>query len=121
MMTRVHLQPAYILHYRPYRDTSLLLNVFSQDYGYISAIAQGARSVRSPLKGLLQPFTPLLLSWSGKTELLRLTGTEAQSLPHYLAGERLVSGIYLNELLLRALHKFDPHPTLYDFYQLSLL
>lgn len=120
MTQRVLLQPSYILHYRSYRDTSLIVDVFSQDYGYISAIAQGARSARSHLKGLLQPFTPLLLSWSGKTELMRLNSVEADGLPHSLAGNHLISAIYLNELLLRVLHKYDPHPNLYQLYQLAL-
>lgn len=120
MINRVHIQPAYILHYRPYRDTSLLIDILSEDYGYISAIAQGARSVRSALKGLLQPFTPLLLSWSGKTELMRLNSAEANGLPHTLSGDSLISAIYINELLLRCLHKFDPHPNLYHFYHTTL-
>lgn len=120
MTQRVYLQSGYILHYRPYRDTSLIIDILSKDYGYISAVVQGARSARSPLKGLLQPFTPLLLSWSGKTELMRLNSAEANGLAHRLSGNSLVSALYMNELLLRCLHKFVPYPNLFDFYHTTL-
>ena len=62
---RVLLQSSFVLHRRPYRDTSLLLEVFSQEYGRLGLVARGAVSPRSRWKGLLQPFAPLLLSWSG--------------------------------------------------------
>lgn len=116
MINRVHLQPAYILHYRPYRDTSLIVDIFSEEYGYLSAIAQGARSARSMLKGLLQPFIPLFISWSGKSELVRINQVEAKGLAYILQGDYLISAMYINELLLRSLHKHDPHPELFHFY-----
>lgn len=120
MINRVQIQPAYVLHSRPYQETSLIIDILSKNYGYVSLIAQNTRSARSTLKGLLQPFTPLLISWSGKTELMRLQGAEANGALHGLSGNSLVSGIYINELLLRCLHKFDPHPHLYDIYHTAL-
>ncbi|CAM4377872.1 MAG: DNA repair protein RecO [Legionellaceae bacterium] len=120
MNNRVILQPAYILHSRPYRDTSAIIDVFSRDYGYISGIAQGVRSNRSKIKGILQAFNPLLLSWSGKRELMYINGVELNGSYYSLTGLNLISAMYLNELLLRVLHKFIPYPQLYDFYDTAL-
>lgn len=118
---RVALQPAHILHRKPYRDTSLLLEVFSRDYGRIGLVARGAQGKRSSLKALLQPFQPLLLSWSGRGELQTLTAAEADGIALSLSGEALLSGFYLNELLMRLLHRHDPHTGLYDSYQRTLV
>jgi DNA repair protein RecO (recombination protein O) len=118
---RIALQPAFILHHRPYRETSLLLDVLTQDYGRISLISRGVRSRRSPLKALLQPFNSLLLSWQGKTELMMLTGAEALRMPFQLRGDCLLSGFYLNELLVRLLQKHDPTPQLYTVYLNTLV
>lgn len=118
---RIQLQPAFILHHRPYRETSLLLDVFSQEHGRISLIAKGVRKNRSTWRGLLQLFFPLLLSWQGKTELMTLSGAEPQSTPMQLQAGYLLSGFYLNELLMRLLPKHDPHPQLYTIYHHTLL
>ncbi len=118
---RISLQPAFILHHRPYRETSLLLDVFTKDYGRIALIARGVRKNRSQMRALLQPFRGLWVSWRGKTELMTLDGVEAQSMPILLQGECLLSGFYLNELLIRLLQKQDPHPQLYTIYQETLL
>lgn len=117
-------QPAYILHTRPYRDTSLLIDAFTVSQGRISLIAKAARGLRnkkSRFKGTLQAFVPLLLSWRGKTELLNLLNAEPNSisLPH-LTGKSLVCGLYLNELLMHLLHRHDPHPRLFQAYQTAL-
>jgi len=117
---RVSLQPAFILHRKPYRDSSLLLEVFSRDYGRIGLVARGAQGKRSSLKALLQPFQPLLLSWSGRGELQTLTAAEADGAPLHLVAEPLLSGFYLNEILLRLLHRHDPHGELYARYQRTL-
>jgi DNA repair protein RecO (recombination protein O) len=115
---RVNLQPAYVLHGRPYRDTSLLLEVFTAEHGRISLVGRGARrrSRGGSSGALLQPFIPLLLSFSGRGELKTLTATEAAAPAVLLAGERLFSALYLNELLLRLLHRNDPHPELFAAY-----
>lgn len=118
---RITLHPAFILHHRPYRESSLLLDVLTQDHGRISLIAKGVRKNRSPLRALLQPFFPLLLSWQGKSELMTLSQAEPQGAPIQLQAECLLSGFYLNELLIRLLQKHDPHPELYTIYQDTLL
>src|SRR5207253_3115583 len=107
---RISLQPAFILHHRPFRETSVLLDVFSEEYGLVSLVAKGVRTHRSKLKALLQPFVPLLVSWQGKSELMNLVSAEARTTPFQLHGDCLLSGFYLNELLVRLLQKEDPHP-----------
>ncbi len=118
---RISLSPAFILHHRAYRETSLLLDVFSEHHGRITLIAKGVRKSRSRLHALLQPFFPLLLSWQGKSELMTLQAVEPQGLPIQLIGECLLSGFYLNELLIRLVQKQDPHPELYTIYHRTLL
>jgi len=118
---RILLQPAFILHQRPYRETSLLLDLLTQDYGRISLIARGVRKPRSSLRGLLQPFNPLLVSFQGKSELMTLLTAEANGPPQKLVGTCLLAGFYLNEVLTRVLQKQDPHPELYTIYRDTLL
>lgn len=119
---RVDLQPAYVLHRRPYRDSSALLDILTAEYGRISLVARGAR--RQTRKGsnaaLLQPFTPLLVSFSGRLELKTLVATEQAQSMRKLHGDRLFSGLYLNELLVRLLHRNDPHPALFACYSDAL-
>lgn len=119
---RISLQPAYILHSRPYRDSSLLLEVFTAEYGRISLVARGARrkSRGGSAGALLQPFTPLLLTFSGRSEMKNLTTTETAGLAVPLRGEHMFSGLYLNELLVRLLHRHDPHPRLFAAYGQAL-
>lgn len=118
---RITLQPAFLLHARPYRETSMLLELFTQEYGRIAAVAKGVRTNRSPLKSLLQPFTPLWISWQGKSELMTVTGVESRGVPFNLRGNCLFSGFYLNELLLKLLQKQDPYPYLYRVYHETLV
>lgn len=120
MSNSMFLQPAYILHARAYRDTSLLLELFTEQYGRVSAVARGAKGTRSRFKGLLQPFVPLVVSWSGKGELMTLLAAETNGIAHGLMGDALVCGIYLNELLVRLLHRYDAHSILYQRYQQAL-
>ncbi len=117
---RVLLQPAFVLHRRPYRDTSLLLEVFSQDHGRVGLVARGAAGSRSRLKGLLQPFASLLLSWVGTGELATLTAAEEAGLPAPLPPHRVLAGLYVNELLVRLLPRLDPHSGLFAAYPLLL-
>ncbi len=118
---RITLQPSFILHHRPYRETSLLLDVLTCDHGRMSLIARGVRKNRSQTRPLLQPFYPLLISWQGKTELMTLQTVEPQGVPIVLQEESLLGGFYLNELLMRLLQKHDPHPQLYTIYRDTLL
>ncbi|MFZ5621294.1 MAG: DNA repair protein RecO [Pseudomonadota bacterium] len=120
MQQSAQLQPGYILHQRPYRDTSLLLEVFTRDHGRLGLVARGARGPRARSRGLLQPFQPLLLSWSGRGELGTLAGVEAAGPARRLPGAVLYSGFYLNELLLRLLQRLDPHPELHEAYGRAL-
>jgi DNA repair protein RecO (recombination protein O) len=117
---RINLHPAFILHSRPYTETSSLLEVFTQDYGRIALIARGARTARSALRGLLRPFKPLLMSWSGKTELMALTAAEQNGGSYELMGNALLSGMYLNELLVKLLQRFDAYPEIFTAYQQTL-
>lgn len=118
---RISLQPAFILHHRPYRETSSLLDIFTAEYGRVSLIARGARTSRSRLRPLLQPFIPLLLSWQGRSELMTLVSAEANGASLQLRGDCLLSGFYLNELLVKVLQKQDSHPRLYTIYYQTLL
>ena len=113
---RVMLQPAYVLHRRYYRETSLLLELFTPEFGRVGVVARGARSPRSPQAGLLQPFRPLLVSWAGRGELFTLAGVESAGLASRLAGRSLFNAYYLNELLLRLLQREDPHGALFHAY-----
>lgn len=117
---RISLQPAFILHHRPFRETSVLLDVFSEEHGRVSLVAKGVRTQRSKLKALLQPFVPLLISWQGKNELMHLVAAEAKGSPLQLRGDCLLSGFYINELLMRILQKQDPHPRLFSHYMSTL-
>ena len=119
-MTLVSLQPAFVLHYRPYRDTSLLIDLFTLEHGRVGIVARGARGPRSRIKGLMQPFVPLLVSWTGKTELLSLRNVEPNGESKYLSGQALLSGLYLNELLIRLLQRHDAYPNLFNVYAITL-
>ena len=117
MSIRVLQEPGFILHTRSFRETSLLLEVLSRNHGRTGLVARGARSGKSRWKNLLQPFRPLLVSWSQRGELGTLTGAEeVATLPH-LSGESLMCGLYANELLVRFLHRSDPHPEVFEHYQ----
>jgi DNA repair protein RecO (recombination protein O) len=120
VQSRISLQPAYILHQYPYRDTSLLVEILSRDFGRIGLVCRGARSARFRQRGLLQAFTPLLLSWVSRGELATHTGVEPAGSLLKPVGEALFSGFYLNELLLRLLQRQDPHPALFADYEAAL-
>ncbi len=118
---RVELQPAYILHTRPFSDTSLILDCLTEQYGRLSLLAKGARSPKSRQRQMCQPFRALLVSWQGKSNLKTLVDIEAQSQPLNLAGRFLYSGFYLNELIVRALREGDACPEIYQRYRLALM
>lgn len=119
-MSRVQLEPGYVLNLRNWRETSALVEVFTCAHGRVGLVARGVRGVRSRLRGLLQPFQPLLLSWSDRGDLGTLAGAEADGAPAALQGEAVFSGWYLNELVLRLLARRDPHPALYEAYVQAL-
>ncbi len=113
---RIGLHPAFVLHQRAYRESSLLLEVFSSQHGRLGLVAKGARRPHSRLRGILQPFHPLTISWSGRGELHTLTHAELNGAPLILEGRKLLSSLYLNELLMRVLHRHDAHPALFNWY-----
>lgn len=109
-------QRAFVLHARPYSETSLLIDLFTEGNGKIRLLAKGARSRRSQLKGCLQPFVPLLVRWGGKGEVKTLRNAEAVSLALPLTGTMLYSGLYVNELLSRVLDQGTAYPALFFDY-----
>lgn len=118
--TRVHLQPAYILQHRCYRESSLIVDAFTRDFGRVSLLAKGVKKAKSKTQGLLQPFIPLRLSFFGKSELKTLGDVELAEPYQALNGLALYCGFYLNELLSAFLHKDDPHPELFADYRQCL-
>ncbi|MEZ5462187.1 DNA repair protein RecO [Dokdonella sp.] len=114
---RVDAQPALILHARAWRETSLLLECLTPEYGRVGLVARGVRREKSRLpRGLLQPLQALNLSWLGNGELFTLTHAESTAPPLPIAGERLYSCMYLNELVLRLCARGDPQPELFEHY-----
>ncbi|MGN6519224.1 MAG: DNA repair protein RecO [Dokdonella sp.] len=114
---RVDQQPGYILHARPYRETSLLLDVFTRDHGRVGLVARGVRRERSRLsRGVLQPLQPLLLDWVARGELGTLIAAEVASAPFAFDGETLFSAMYLNELVQRLCARNDAHPLAFVAY-----
>jgi len=116
----IELQPAYILHTRPYRDTSMLVDFITPEFGRITAVARGVRSRKTPKRNLLNPFTRLLISYQGKSDLKLLTHFEAEGTHFSLVAKHLFSGFYLNELLVRLLPELDAHPHTFSLYEQSL-
>jgi len=117
---QVELTPGFVLHQRPYRETSALLEVFTSTHGRVGLVARGAHSPKSRRRGELQAFRALLLSWNERGELGTLTDVEADGPGVKLAGAALYSAFYLNELLVRLLVRHDPHPLLFDRYRQAL-
>jgi DNA repair protein RecO (recombination protein O) len=109
-------QEAFVLHAHPYRETSLLVEVFARTAGRVTLVARGARRPRSALRGVLLSFQPVLLGWYGRGEVRTLTRAEWRGGQPLLQGEALLCGFYLNELLLRLLPREDPHETLFERY-----
>jgi DNA repair protein RecO (recombination protein O) len=108
--------PACVIHRRDYRDTSLLLELFTPSDGRVPAIARGAKTGRGNRAALLQPFSPLLVSLRGRGEIQQLRQAEPEGRIYGLSGERLYCGFYVNELLMRLLERGDPYPRLYVHY-----
>jgi DNA repair protein RecO (recombination protein O) len=105
------------LHTYPFRETSLVVETFTRNFGRVGLVARGARRPKSALRGLMMAFQPLLLSWAGKSELRTLYKAEWQGGIPQLQGLGLMCGFYLNELLLKFLAREDPHDTLFGVYQ----
>lgn len=116
---RVLETPGYVLHATAWRETSLIVQAFSRDHGWVSTVAKGAKRPHSVLRPALSVFQPLLLSWTGSGEIKTLTRAECAGV-HALPGSALMSCWYMNELLFRLLPREDPHPGLFDAYVIAL-
>lgn len=116
LRSKVDGQPAYVLHSYPFRETSLIVEVFSRDFGRVALLARGARRPRSAIRGLLMGFQPLEVGWAGKGDVLTLMKAEWQGGQPLLAGEALFCGYYLNELLMHLLPREDAHERLFVRY-----
>jgi DNA repair protein RecO (recombination protein O) len=117
---RVNLEPGYVLHSREYRDTSRILEVFTQRHGRLTLFARGARGPKSKLASLLMPFRALLLSWSGRGDAAQLTSAEPHVENTPLPSRQVMSGFYLNELIMTLITRHDPQPALFDDYAEAL-
>lgn len=118
--SRVTEQPGFVLHSYPYRETSLIIDVLTRDHGRIALVAKGAKRPHSALRGVLQTFQPLSLAWLGKGELRTLTKAEWVGGLRPLEGDALLSGFYLNELLVKFCARDDPHDKLFQHYLTTL-
>lgn len=117
----VQLQPGFLLQHKPYRETSLLIDVLTRDFGRVALIAKGVKKPKSKFSAFLRPFLPLVISYTGKTDLKTLTHVETFPEQIKLNGKALYCGFYINELVSHFLHKYDPHPEVFDIYQKCLL
>ena len=122
---RVELAPLYVLHHRPWRDTSRMLEVFTREHGRLTLFARGVRGPKSRTASLLQPFRRLLGSWSGSGDAGQLTAVEAAPVKDQTGGAELPAGAllsawYLNELLLKLTLRTDAQPAIFDLYDEAL-
>jgi len=114
--SKVDGQPAFVLHTYPFRETSLIVEAFTRDYGRMALLARGARRPRAAIRGLLMAFQPLEIGWAGKGEVLTLMKAEWQGGQPLLSGQALFCGYYLNELLMHLLPREDAHERLFAGY-----
>lgn len=119
-MSRIQLEPAYVLHSRSFRETSLIVETLTRTHGRVAVVARGAKSARSRWRNVLQPFRPLLISYTQKSDLGTLTAADQVAAPPALQGQALYCGLYMNELLMRLLHRGDPHVEVFEGYRHAL-
>jgi len=117
---RVLDHPAFLLHHRAFRDSSQILEILTQEHGRLALVARGSRGGKSRYRGVLRPFLALRMSWVIRSDLGTLTGAEIAGAPLVLTGKGLLSGYYVNELLLNLLHKHDPQPDVFDLYDKTI-
>jgi len=118
--SRVLSQPGFVLHAYPYKETSLIIEVFARDFGRLSLVAKGAKRPHSQLRNVLQTFQPLNLSWTGKSAIPVLTSAEWVGGMLPLEKTALLCGFYLNELLLKFLMRNQAHPAIFQHYVKTL-
>ena len=117
---RVDHEPAFLLHSYPWRETSLIIELFTRDFGRMAMVARGAKRPTSQLRGVLSAFCPLLVAWSGRGEVKSLVRAEWCGGLAPLRHDGLLAGFYLNELLVRLLARGDPHEALFAGYAQAL-
>jgi DNA repair protein RecO (recombination protein O) len=117
---RINGQPSFVLHSYPYKETSLIVDMFTREFGRVGLVAKGAKRPHSKLRGVLQTFQPLSSSWSGRAELRTLIDAEWVGGMLPLERTALLCGFYLNELLVKLIARDDPHPVLFDQYVATL-
>ena len=120
LSNNVSLEPAFVLHTRPYQETSILVDLFTRSYGRLNAIAKGAKRPKSPLRSVLTPASKLSVSLSGKSELKTLSSVEIIDHFQLNNGVSFNSVIYVNELIIKATEKEDPHAVIFDDYEILL-
>lgn len=113
---RVQKEPGFVIHTRPYSETSLYVELFSRNYGRLTAIAKGARRQKSKFRSALLPFRQLQIGWSGKGEIPILTLAEPAESWAEIRGQSALCGFYVNELVMKLLHRYDAHPGLFEDY-----
>ncbi len=118
---KVDLHPCFILHQRAWRETSMMLDIFSSGYGRVSLVARGAKRGKNSQAILLQPGRKLNIAWSMRAEMGTLAAVELAGLVVPLSGRRLFCCFYMNELLTRMLHKHESHPELFHKYEHALI
>ena len=118
---RLDQQPAFVLHSRPYRETSLLLECLTREHGRLGVVARGVRRERARVqRAQLEPFQALTFDLLLRGELATLLGAEPSGLPLRLPGDAGLAGLYLNELVVRMTGRQDPYPALFDAYARTL-
>ena len=113
---RISDEPAYVLHRYDWSESSLILEVFTRHHGRIALVAKGAKKPSSNFRPILLPLQPLHVAYGGDTEIRTLKGAEWMGGHVMPTGDALMSGYYINELLLNLLARDDPHPRLFDVY-----
>ncbi len=119
-VSRIHFEAVFLLHARPYRESSQIIEVLSQNHGRVGIVARGSMRPKSRWKSVLRPFQPMRMSWSGRGALQTLGAAESTSQPMQFTGMSLMAGYYMNELLIALLHRSDPHPNLFAHYGAAL-
>src|SRR5215203_3751267 len=114
--SRVDHQPGFVLHSYAWRETSLIVEMFTREYGRVAVVARGAKRPTSHFRGLLSSFNPIALSWSGRNEIKTLVRAEWLGGMQPLRGDALLAAFYANELLVRLLARGDPHLTTFGSY-----
>ncbi|GAA4363578.1 DNA repair protein RecO [Kangiella marina] len=121
-MNNVEFVQSFVLHSRPFKESSLILELLTLDHGRCSVLARGVRgSKKNQKRALLQPFQPLVISWVGRSDLKTLKALEATAPSYSLMGIPSLSGLYMNELMIKLLIQWDPHPDIFDAYKRSLV